>query len=86
MNGGWRKKGRLRVLVLQLFGCVCARDRSTLSDRIYEFQCSSLNTRLICVILSAFERREHSQDNANLENAKTLFICLGRTYNEYFRR
>jgi len=65
--------------------CLCS-DRSTLSDRVYKFHCSSLNTRSICIILSAFERREHSQDNANFLNAKISFFGLGRTYNEYFRR
>jgi len=81
-----RIETRLRVLVLQLFGCVCARDRSTLSDRFYKFHCSSLNTRSICIILSAFERREDSQDNAYFKKPKILFFGLGRTYNEYFRR
>ena len=41
---------------------------------------SSLNTCPICKIIGAFERREHSQDNAHFKNAKIFFFGVGRTY------
>ena len=71
---------------LQLFAEHRARmQKFPISDRFYKFHCSSLNTCPIRIILSAFERREHSQDNARFKNAKISFFGLGRTYKEYFR-
>src|SRR5882762_10269371 len=47
-----------------------------ISDRFHEIHRSSLNTCPICIILSAFERRGHSQDNASFNNAKILFFLV----------
>jgi len=56
-----------------------------ISDRFHEIHRSSLNTCPICIILSAFERRGNSQDNASFNNAKILFLVLvglgSRSYN-----
>jgi hypothetical protein len=57
-----------------------------ISDRFCKIHRSSLNTEPIRIILSAFERREHSQDNPRFKIAKILFFGLGRTYKVYFRR
>ena len=45
-----------------------------ISDWFHEIHRSSLNTCPICIILSAFERRGHLQDNASFNNAKILFF------------
>ena len=47
-----------------------------ISDRFHEIHRSSLNTCPICIILSAFERCGHSQDNASFNNAKILFFLV----------
>jgi len=78
-------KTLLSACPLQLFAVQRAQMQNfPISDQFCEIRCSSLNTRPICIILSAFERREHSKDNPRFRNAKTLFFGLGRTYREYF--
>jgi len=70
-TGTWKYWRVLRVL--QLFAEHRMRN-FPISDRFHEIHRSSLNTCPICIILSAFERRGHSQDNASFNNAKILFF------------
>jgi hypothetical protein len=73
------------VIHLQLFAVQRPRMlKFQISDRFCKIHRSSLNTCSICIILRAFERREHSQDNPRFKNAKTLFFGLGKSYREYF--
>ena len=80
-------KYEIKLEVLSLF---TAEHRARMqkfpnSDRFCKIHRSSLNTQPIRIILSAFERREHSEDNPRFKNAKILFFGLGRTYKVYFR-
>ena len=82
-----RQLGFVQYTYLQLFAEVIGRvQKFPISDRFCKIHRSSLNTEPIRIILSAFERREHSQDNPHFKIAKILFFGLGRTYKVYFRR
>jgi len=68
-----------------MFGHHVTDNTASISDWFCEIRRSSLNNHPICTILSAFERREHSQDHPYFKNAKIQFFGLGRTYNAYFK-
>ena len=70
-------KDALEILGLQLFAEHRAWMRKfPISDRFYKFHCSSLNTCPICIILSAFECCEYSQDNTHFKMQKCYFLIL----------
>ena len=60
-------------------------NKAPILDWFCKIHRSSLNTRPICTILSAFERREHLQDYPRFKNAKIQFSGLGRIYSVYFK-
>jgi len=74
-----------KVNYLAMFGHHVTDNKAPISDWFCKICHSSLNTRPICTILSAFERREHLQDISPFRNAKIPFSGLGRTYNAYFK-
>jgi hypothetical protein len=68
-----------------MFGHHVTDNKAPISDWFCEIDHSSLNTRPICTILGAFERRKHSQDHPGFKNAKIQFFGLGGIYNVYFK-
>ena len=71
----WLKNSKKAVNYLQLFAEHRARmQKFPILDRFCKICCSSLNTPPICIILSAFERREHYWDNPIFKTAKNIIF------------
>jgi len=60
-------------------------EKFPISDRFCKIHCNSLNMQPIRIILGAFERCDHLQDNPGFKNAKIFFFGVGKTYKLYFR-